>query len=313
MQDDGEPGLAGVGLRLFDDEKKVLLPHDEVFSDANGMVRFEKVPKVKRTRIQVTTPPKGAVRTQRNRGGNDEKDSDLRHDNFSDPFRVSGGDWKNTALGYLLPQEVKVLVFNDLNGNGIQDEGERGLRNVVLRLETRTRVEKENVYNALEDQGSGGNAHEELTTDVNGYVTFVGVPQKKRILVAVVDAPEAAIPTAMNRGGDDTKDSDLGRNGKTGEFTIKGGSGGENLALGFRMPESVIVRVWDDANSNGKQDKGEAGLKGIKLALVNDDKERTDFVQEDVEGTADDVVETDELGFATFTKVRARPKLSFVC
>ena len=101
----------------------------------------------------------------------------------------------------------------------------------------------------------------------------------------------------MNAGENNAIDSDLQRNGKSVSFfVVKGSEGVWNLALGYHMPEKVNVRVWDDTtNSNGIQDEeGEDGIPGIKVRLVNSDKEKTDFVS-DV-GTAGKVLTTDEDG-----------------
>jgi hypothetical protein len=252
IQDENEPGIEGVGVSLYDHKTKSLLPHAEEMSDGTGMIKFTAVPKGIPLRVKVTTPLKGAKNTLRKKGGNDALDSDLDNNGLSAIFRLKGTatTWTNTALGYVLPQDVEIKVFNDLNGNGLQDAGELGIKGVVMGHVTR----KKNVHTNLADQDNGGNSHTELTTDERGVVTFTGVPQFVKMQVNVIDAPDGAVPTKINAGEDDTVDSDLRGDGKSVDFVIKGGSGAvSHLDLGYRMPETVNVRVWADSNSNGKE------------------------------------------------------------
>lgn len=300
VQDEGEPGIENVGLRLVNNDKTNVVGHEEVLlTDVNGLVNFAEVPKGKPFRIGVTNPPSGAIATKDNRGEDDSIDSDLRGDGFSHTFRLSGTKWTNTAIGYLLPQDVEVKVFNDLNSNGIQDEGEMGIRNVDLRLVTTDK----GIITNLSDQNNGGNAHTQLTTNENGLVTFTSVPQNVHLRVKVTGAPPGAIPTKKNAGKDDAVDSDLNNNGLSDYFRVVGGSSHSNVDLGYRMPESVMVRVWDDTNSNGVQDQGENGIEGVELRLVNNDKNKTNVSDQGNGGNANEVLTTDASGLVTFTKV----------
>ena len=159
-----------------------------------------------------------------------------------------------------MPADTEIKIFNDLNANGIFEPelGEKGIKNVRVRL-----ISSKDKKN-LKDQKNGGNAHTEQVSDENGIVLFTGVPQSLKIRAKVTGAPKGAIPTVKNaKDASEETDSDLGKDGISDQFWISEGTGVHTaLDLGYRMPESVIVRVWNDANSNGLQDVGEAGIAG---------------------------------------------------
>jgi hypothetical protein len=78
------------------------------------------------------------------------------------------------------------------------------------------------------------------------------------------------MPTKGNAGGDDTKDSDLRSDGTSYEFKLKNGSRMTSLDLGYRMPQTVTVRVFNDINSNGIQDIFENGIEVRTTGQNND-------------------------------------------
>lgn len=307
IREDGEPGIGGVKLRLFDDRSKSFLPNQpELTTDVSGIVTFTEVPKVRSLRAVVTDSPRAAVRAPQNRGTDRTKDSDLRADGSTNMFRLSGITlWTNTTLGYILPTDMQVKVFNDVNANGIQDEGDIGLAGVKLRLGRPTK----DGFVFLTKEEAAGTASEELVSDENGIVVFSGLPQNQRLSVIITEGPKSgSIPTHRRRGTDRSKDSDLRTDGRSDEFTVRAGED-PNIALGYRMPGSVMVRVWSDSNSNGLQDPGEKGIAGVKLCLVSDNPERTRLPDQKNGGTAHLEVVSDDNGFVTFSHVPQNQRL----
>ena len=93
---------------------------------------------------------------------------------------------------------------------------------------------------------NGGDAHEVKYTTKAGIVTFTEVPQDIQLKVMVWDAPEGGLPTTRNsKLADESTDSDLHKNGMTDAFYPKPDDTGvhSNIDLGYRMPETVIVKV----------------------------------------------------------------------
>lgn len=235
IRDDDEPGIENVKLVLVQGVQKEIIS-DELITDDRGIVKFPNVPRGKALRVLVVKGPPGAEPTKLDQGENDEIDSDLKPDGLTHPFRLtsSGDVWKNTMLGYLIAQSIQVTVFNDLDGNGIKDEGDEGLKGVVLRL---LRYDKEKGFVAIQDLKNGGNSHETQTSDEKGIVTFTAAPQNVALRVQVIKKPDGAVPTKTGRGDDGEIGSDLRTDGFSGTFRLQGDIAVySSCNLGFRLP-----------------------------------------------------------------------------
>jgi protocatechuate 3,4-dioxygenase beta subunit len=141
-------------------------------------------------------------------------------------------------------------VWEDTNANGIQDAGENGIAGVTVLL-----------------KDSGGNTRGTTTTDVNGNYIFdvaAGVYS-----VAVVP-PSGYLVSSKDQGGNDGLDSDIDATTKTtAAVTITTGEVDLSLDAGLYRTAELGDRVWLDANRNGMQDTGEAGVSGVKVTLLN--------------------------------------------
>ena len=205
--------------------------------------------------VKVEKAPLGAVPTKGNRGGNEEKDSDLSGDGLSERFILNSrvGDtvsYSSIDLGYRIPGSVKIRVWDDINSDGKQQENEPGIPGVKLQLL------KDEDKSAFEDRKDGGSVHKVLTTGEDGFVTFTMVPQNLWVVAKVFNMPEGAIPTGFRwmRNTDHVEnDNDLMKNGLTRKFAVTdNGEGVTDIDVGFKMPMDMQVRVWDDANGNGE-------------------------------------------------------------
>ncbi len=218
--DTDEVGVEGVKLAIMEEinqhgVQRIKISDDRI-TNADGIVTFQAMPKGKNLRVVVVEAPRGAIPTVKTPSGADRKiDSNLRSDGMSDIFKQIGTKYTDTMLGYRLPRDVEVRVFNDANANGIQDDGEVGIKGVHLRL-------VQSNYSDIADVG--GNAHEEHVTDENGLVRFQSVPQNMHMRVQVTKKPDGAIPTHKDKGDKHT-DSDLNTNGYTDTFSVGAGSG----------------------------------------------------------------------------------------
>jgi hypothetical protein len=76
---------------------------------------------------------------------------------------------------------------------------------------------------------------------------------------ATRSAPPTSAPTAL--------DSDAGAGGLTGCYTLASGETNDTVDAGFWRPAAIGDRVWLDANANGQQDAGEAGVAGVAVEL----------------------------------------------
>lgn len=163
-------------------------------------------------------------------------------------------------------------VWEDLNGNGIQDPSEPGVAGMTIKLVGVT--------------ASGTPFEMTTTSGEDGSFTFVNVPPGEYHLEFVLNGMIATYPSV---GSDRNIDSDIIGGGRTGSFTVRGASapGAKDADLrgidgGVAKPASVIVQVFNDTNGNGIKDPGEstAGCGSITLLAAGPDGQF---------GTADDV------------------------
>jgi hypothetical protein len=105
------------------------------------------------------------------------------------------------------------------------------------------------------------------TTDDDGYYSFTSVAPGNYYIV--VEAPDDFGFTAKNVGTDNTIDSDVNSAGQTDVFSLSLGQARTDIDAGLvsLYDASVGDFVWNDANHNGIQDPGEAGLSDISVSL----------------------------------------------
>jgi 5-hydroxyisourate hydrolase-like protein (transthyretin family) len=174
-------------------------------------------------------------------------------------------------------------VFADVDANGEQDAGEKGIAGVRVILEkvdggTRTEVRQ-------------------TTTNSQGTYSFGDLPSGKYVVSFLVPQDHGVSPA--NAGGDDAKDSDgvvAGTRTADGvSYTVLATdvidlSAGENDSSwdqGLIPPASIGDFVWLDADKDGVQDDDELGLGGIEVILVRvnaDGEEVVDRVTTDADG-----------------------------
>lgn len=104
--------------------------------------------------------------------------------------------------------------WNDLNRDGVQNDNEGGIPNVLLRIIGNVGRED------LPDQSNGGNAHTVVSTDSLGRATFTGVPQGIRMRIKVVQPPKNARVTKKKAASDHHFDSDMNPSGISDSFKL---------------------------------------------------------------------------------------------
>ena len=142
------------------------------------------------------------------------------------------------------------LVWNDLNGNGIQDPGETGVYRVKVEL-----------YKC----GSTSVA-QTAYTNTNGLYGFY-VDSGRSYYVKFV-LPSGYAFTKMDQGSDDAKDSDADvTTGKTICTYISAGEVDKTWDAGIYKPASIGDYVWYDKDCDGIQDAGEEGVANVRVEL----------------------------------------------
>ncbi|MCP9763872.1 SdrD B-like domain-containing protein, partial [Lacihabitans soyangensis] len=144
------------------------------------------------------------------------------------------------------------FVWEDVNGNGIQDTGELGISGVVVTL---------NGTDAF-----GAPVTRTATTGTNGEYLFDNLV--KGTYTVTFGDKAGYVLTAPNKGADDAKDSDADLATKQSP-AINLGTNATNLTIdaGMYRPASLGDFVWYDINNNGIQDSGEPGIQGVVATL----------------------------------------------
>ena len=243
IQDDGEKGIRDVKVTLTDKDGKVV----ETKTDESGNYKFEGLTNGDYT-VKFETPS-GYEPTVKDQGGNDEKDSD----GTEVTVKINGKNDLTIDSGFYKPTySLGDKVWEDTNKNGIQDDGEKGIRDVKVTL-----TDKDGKVVETKTDESGNYKFEGLT---NGDYTVK------------FETPSGYEPTVKDQGGNDEKDSD-------GTEVIVKINGKNDLTIdsGFYKPTySLGDKVWEDTNKNGIQDENEKGIKGVKVTLKDSTGEELD-------------------------------------
>jgi protocatechuate 3,4-dioxygenase beta subunit len=147
------------------------------------------------------------------------------------------------------PAQLGDLVWEDSNGNGVQDAGEAGLAGVEVQLKS-----------------ADGELKATTITDANGNYHF---EVSAGTYSVTIKTPDGYAVTGQAQGTDGTVDSDIDAAGNTGLVTLTPGATNNNIDAGLYRAASLGDTVWYDTNRNGVQEAGEGGVAGVKVTLLD--------------------------------------------
>ncbi|MYN30222.1 SdrD B-like domain-containing protein [Duganella levis] len=253
VQDSGETGVANVKVILLDASGNPT--GTTATTDANGNYSFANLkPGTYSVQFDKASLPANYVFTGADLGGNDAKDSDanVTTGKTAQVTLTSGQVYSDLDAGIVaLPAKLGDFVFEDKNGNGVQDAGEAGISGVSVQLKDST-----------------GKVVQTTTTGADGKYSFTADPGTYTVSVT---APKDYYFTGKDVGADDTVDSDFSSAGQSAAVTLKAGEVNTTVDAGLYKLGSIGDRVWLDSNKNGLQDSSEAGLCGVKVTLLDAD------------------------------------------
>jgi hypothetical protein len=272
-QDAGEAGIAGVtvtltrpgfGLDGVSGNADDALPVATAITDANGAYFFGNLAAPANYVVNFSTIPNNTVFTQQNTPGDNQNNTNSDANpstGNSASIALSAGETDLTIDAGVkpnLPGAVGNFVWNDLDGDGIQDANEPGVAGVLVTL-----------YDAA------NNPIGSAITDGNGAYLITNVPAGTGYYVIFSNLPNGAIFTTQDQtagGGDDTNDSDANpTTGRTGSITVVAGEVNTTVDAGIRTSILNLGNfVWYDQNNNGTQDAGEPGVVGATVKLYRD-------------------------------------------
>jgi len=149
-------------------------------------------------------------------------------------------------------------VFEDENGNGQRDPGERGIENVTVILTPPAGV----------NLGFGPGQSVSTVTDFNGSYLFPSLADETYMIEVI--PPSGFIATV---DPDSNNNIFPAVNDNQTVVTITGGSGRLDQDFGFQnqVPVGQVGDiVYQDRNGNGIQETGEEGIPNIDVQLCSD-------------------------------------------
>jgi hypothetical protein len=254
-QDVGEPGLSGVTVELSGTDglsNTVLLT---TTTDATGVYSFTNlVP----GDYQLTfSTPAGYEPTGQNQAGDTvDSDADTGTGQTIVTDLESGETDNSWDAGFYRPASIGDYVWEDTNGNGIQDEAGTGIPGVTVELSG--------------TDGLGNSVSDSTTTDATGVYSFTDlVPGVYQL---TFNTPAGYTFTGQDAGGNDALDSDADTStGQTTVTTLSAGENDDSWDAGLYRPASIGDYVWEDTNADGDQDVGEPGIPGVTVELSGTD------------------------------------------
>ncbi len=285
IQDAGEPGVANVTVNLLDCQGNPVLDSNNnpvtTTTDSNGKYLFSDLqPGCYQVEF---VAPSGMTFTQANQGPDDTVDSN------ANPATGRTGDVNLAAdqidrtvdAGLVEPASLGDFVWEDRDGDGIQDAGEPGVSGVTVKL--------------LDCQGV---ILDTTTTSAQGYYGFENLAPGCYIVQFV--EPEGFDFTLPNQGTDDEVDSDANPvSGWSSQVVLVAGQHDNSIDAGLVVQAAVAVgdQVWHDKNVDGEQDNDETGIAGVTVTLYDATTGQPVEVSPGVPMTAT----TDASGFYLFT------------
>lgn len=233
LQDITESGIAGVTVTLKNASGTVV---GTATTDATGYYLFSGLNAQVYT-VTVTMPA-GMMQTF---------DPDGTKDNTYTRGLSTGESYLGADFGYDDGGKIGDLVWNDANGNGMQDVGEMGIANITVSLY------KDANANGIID--TGDTLLTTTSTDASGAYSFIGLPAGSYLVAADGTDPQMPMDYEPTTSAAVAVTLTAGQNYTTADF-------------GFAAFGSIGDRIWYDENGDGMQDPTEPGLSGVQVVLT---------------------------------------------
>ncbi|MDZ4808163.1 MAG: SdrD B-like domain-containing protein [Bacteroidota bacterium] len=272
VQDANESGISGVtvtltrpgfGLDGIAGNADDALPVATAITDAAGTYLFSNLTPGD-YQVGFTTIPNNLVFTKQNTPGDNQNNTNSDANpatGLTALITLSAGESDFTidaGVTPKLPGSVGDYVWNDINGNGVQDATEPGVPGVLVIL-----------YDA------SNNPVGAAITDGSGKYLITNVPAGTGYYVIFSNLPAGAVFTTQTSNvtpGDPTFGSDPNpATGRTASFPVVAGQSLTTVDAGIQSNQLLIGNyVWDDQDNDGVQDAGEPAIVGATVKLYAD-------------------------------------------
>jgi len=264
IQDGGEPGIANVLVRLYDERDSII---DQTQTDETGNYLFDRLYPGEYY-LEFVTPNQYPLVTDANQGSDTDLDSNIDHSNGQNttPIVTLTGDGNcdlSWDAGFFDCVPIGDFVWYDLDRNNIADLNENGINGLEIQLFRRVN----GTWRLWDSQFTG---YKPGTTSDDGYFKFCAPPGEYHLKANIPSYGLVLVDAHV--GSDDNVDSDFdGSNGPSTSETFSVICGGEkcDLAAGFYTESSVGSLVWQDDNADGLRQANEKLLPGIKIEVYD--------------------------------------------
>ncbi|MCC6612838.1 MAG: isopeptide-forming domain-containing fimbrial protein [Anaerolineae bacterium] len=237
-----EPDLAGIPVMLTGTDANGNAISFTTTTDAAGDYNFANVPPG--TYTVTATPPTGFNVT------NDAFPGDAT-ENSQTPITVTAGnDVTAVDFGYVGAGALGDRVWNDVNGDGVQDAGEPGIPGLMLTL-----TGLDSFANPITKT---------TTTGADGIYTFAGLPPSDTtgFLVTITTPPAGTVPTI---------DLDGIVTAHTALALLDPNQTRTDVDFGYQGSGSLAGSVWRDDDASATRNGLEPGIPGITITLTGTD------------------------------------------
>jgi|GEM_PF-5348744 len=248
LQNPGETGLAGATVTLTDLNGAAVVdafgqPVGAVVTDETGRYSFVGL---RPGAYQVHVVGPSGVASSPSLVGTDPA---IDSNPTTTAVSLTAGQSNDTIdVGFVVLGSIGDLVWNDADGDGIQDPGESGVPGVTVTL------------------GLPDGTTQVTTTDAQGAYQFINL-QPGTYSVTFSGYPAALVPSPVKAAGSNSENDS---NGVTSSVTLAAGGVDRSIDFGLKpAPSSIGDRVWHDLNGNGIQDPAEPGIANVVVTLVN--------------------------------------------
>jgi len=242
--DAGEAGIAGVKVILVDGAGDTVA---SAVTDATGTYQFAQLKAgVYSVKFDPATLPAGAKFVTGVAGSESQADAA----GATPQLTLAAGQHGYLQAGAAVQNGgIASTVWHDSNGNGVQDNAEKGVSNVTVHL--------------FDAQGT------EVARTLTNASGEYGFTQAAGNYAVKVDAPAGYVFSAANVGTNEAVDSDVDAGGVSGTFAVVPGHTVDPADAGMYKTASIGNRVWFDCDGDGIQDAGDFGIGGVKVTLLD--------------------------------------------
>ena len=278
LQDPGEPGVSGVVILLLDSFGTLVRT---TVTDESGTYVFDELAAgryglkmVTNGDYLLTTPDIGSPLLN--------SKADLNGLIAISAYPVTG-HYKNLDFGLIRPAQIGSRLWLDLNGNGIFNQNEPGIRDINVELYTDAGV----LVKTTKTGPTGGG-------EFVGTYNFTGVRPGNYYIRFVIPSSYLISESLIGSADTDSDITGLFGRGTTNVFSIVSGESKNNIDGAAYLPACIGDRVWHDLNKDGNQDVNEPGIADVLVSLYTST------------GMLLDTMRTDTAGKYKFDNLRSR-------